>query len=176
MPTALAQSASGGALPTQQRAPISQTQHSDSLSSLTISQTDTENAVAPSALGLSTEPSLREPFGNTRAPADAAGASTHPSMTWHKAGEIISKHALYAASGFLPFATATGLVTANNVAHFAKEFIQQHGQAGYDALNALLTMAGSTLKVGAALSLAGMVLAYPLGRFVVAPAAKKLMT
>lgn len=134
---------------------------SDTISLLT--QADTDNAVAP-APSLSSDGSDKS--HTLRAP------STTP-MSWTQAGKTVGKHALYGLAGFMPFAAATTAVAVNNAVDFGHQCLTHYGQEGFSVLNALLDSAGSTVKVGAAITLAGMALAYPLGRHVIAPAAQK---
>lgn len=112
------------------------------------------------------------------APEDSASDRTAPTqapskMTWGKAARVTAKHAMYSISGFLPFAAANSAVAINNIVQFSSEFISKHGQEGYSAINALMGATGNTLKVGAYITLAGLAVAYPLGRYVVTPAAQK---
>jgi hypothetical protein len=94
-------------------------------------------------------------------------------MTWSKAGQAVAKHAAFGVAGFMPFAAAVGANTMANLYQFGSEFIQNHGQEGYSAVSTLLDALGSSAKVGGAIAAAGVLLAYPLGRFVMAPVAEK---
>lgn len=115
--------------------------------------------MAPMGGAAANEPSMRD-----------AGSTP---MTWGKAGSVVGKHAMYGVSGFLPFAAAATANTVANLYQFGADFISNHGSEGYSAVSALLEATGSSLKVGGALAAAGLVLAYPVGRFLIAPAAQK---
>jgi hypothetical protein len=99
-------------------------------------------------------------------------ASAEP-MNWGKAGQIVAKHTAYSVAGFMPFAAAASANTLANLYQFGSDFINNHGQDGYSAISAFLDAAGSSVKVGGAIAAVGLALAYPLGRFVVAPVAQK---
>lgn len=105
--------------------------------------------------------------------ASSMRSATSEPMTWGKAGQVVSKHAAYGVTGFMPFAAAASANTLANLYQFGSEFMSNHGEEGYSALSSFLDAAGSSVKVGGAIAAVGLALAYPLGRFVIAPAAQK---
>jgi len=94
-------------------------------------------------------------------------------MNWEKAGRVVGKHACYGVSGFMPFLAMAGATAAAKVYEFTTGYMEHHDEEQYHALSSFLEAAGDTVKVGAALTAVGVLLAYPLGRFVLAPAAQK---
>lgn len=121
--------------------------------------TSGDNAPAPVTASAANDASMRE-VGDAN-------------MSWGKAGGIVGKHSSYAVAGSVPFAAAAGLNMASKFYQFGSELMSSYGQEGYSWGSSLLEAAGSSLKVGAYMGAAALVLAYPLGRFVMAPTAEK---
>ena len=105
--------------------------------------------------------------------ASDMNAPAKPEMSLGQASITLAKHGGFFGAGMAPFASAAAGHTAYQLYSVISNALSCQDE-NYSFAKDSMSSAASTVKVGGALVAVGAMAGYPLGRFVIAPAAQKL--
>lgn len=117
------------------------------------------------------EPVKMEQSACCKAPDMKAPVKSEMSLT--QAGGTLAKHGGFFGAGMAPFASAAAGHTAYQLYSVISNVLSCQDE-NYSFAKDSMTSAASAVKVGGTLVAVGAMTAYPIGRFVIAPAAQNL--